>query len=302
MKRTLTFLLSTMMLTAALSSCSSEDTEGSATPAAGVEVSDPATPNTGNEGNEGTEVAEDGVISMGGSTSVEEIVSAMMQVYMGENEGLSMTYSGTGSSTGVADVLADKIDVGLASRALKDSEMSEGAVAHVFAFDGIALIVNTDNGITDISSEDLAKIFTKEVTNWSELGGNDGQIVVVGRDAASGTRGAFEEILGVTDNTAYDSELDATGAVISTVAGNANAIGYVSLSAVSDQVTAINVDGVSPSEETIKDESYPIQRPFIFVTSSNIADPEMEAFVAWATSEAVAELVSSKGAVAPTAP
>ncbi len=300
MKKTMTFLLSTMLLTATLSACSSDDggtTSNTAqTPSSTTQDSSPA-PETGTP-EVGTVVEADGILNMGGSTSVEEIVSAMMQSYMNDND-IDITYSGTGSSTGVAGVLDETLDLGLASRGLKDSEKESGAVAHVFAYDGIAVVVNANNPLTDLSSEQLASIFKKEVSNWSELGGNDGQIVVVGRDAASGTRGAFEEILEVTDETMYDSELSATGAVISTVEGNDNAIGYVSLSSVSEQVRALAVDGVEPSEDTVKDTTYPIQRPFIFVVNSAISDPEVEDFVAWATSDAVAELVSSKGAVSP---
>lgn len=295
MKRTLPFLLSAMMLSAALVSCSSEaePTPSSTSDSTGTSASS----STADTSSSDTQASNN--ISMGGSTSVEEIIAAMRQVYMEDHDGMSITYSGSGSSSGVADVLADKIDLGLASRALKSSEIDEGAVAHVFAYDGIALIVNNENPITDLSTEDLAKVFTKQITNWSELGGNDGQIVVVGRDAASGTRGAFEEILDVTDLTIYDSELEATGSVISTVAANANAIGYVSLSAVETQVSALAVDGVEASEATIKDETYPIQRPFIFVTKDGTSSPEAEDFIAWATSDAVAELISSKGGVAP---
>lgn len=294
MKKTLAFLMTTMMLTTSLTACSSEE----------ATTSNTSTPSTSGSSTTASvasgEKEADGIITMGGSTSVEEIVSAMMQVYMGENEGLSITYSGTGSSTGVTGALEGTLDVGLASRGLKDSEVESGATAHVFAYDGIAVIVNTANPIADISTEDLAKIYTKQVTNWSELGGDDGTIVVVGRDAASGTRGAFEEIVGVTDETMYDSEQEATGSVISTVAGNPSAIGYVSLSAVDEsQVSAVSIDGVVPSEDTIKNETYPIQRPFIFVTNASATDPEMEAFIEWATGDAVADLVSSKGAVAP---
>ncbi len=298
MKRTLTFLLSTMMLTAVLSSCSSEDTS---TPSTTSNSSSSTASDSGSTTTTttGSEKEADSILTMGGSTSVEEIIAAMMHVYMEENDGFSITYSGTGSSTGVSDALASKIDIGLASRGLKSSEEDEGAVAHIFAYDGIALIVNNDNPISNLSSDELASIFKKEITNWVELGGNEGQIVIVGRDAASGTRGAFEEILGITDETLYDSELEATGSVISTVAGNPNAIGYVSLSAVESQVATIAVDGVEASEETIKDESYPIQRPFLFVTNDAVSDPETDAFIAWATSDAVADLVTSKGAVSP---
>ncbi len=298
MKRTLTFLLSTMMLTAALAGCSSEDSSSSTSSSSSSNSSSSAASTDTATVGESSEKEADNIITMGGSTSVEEIVSAMMQVYMADT-GIDITYSGTGSSTGVSGALEGTLDLGLASRDLKDSEAAEGAEAVAFAYDGIAVIVNTENPISDLSSDELAQIFKKEVTNWSELGGDDGQIVVVGRDAASGTRGAFEEILGVTDDTMYDSEQSATGSVISTVAGNPNAIGYVSLSAVEDQVVAISVDGVSPSEETVKDTSYPIQRPFIFVMNSSINDPEVVAFVEWVTSEEVADLVTSKGCVAP---
>lgn len=291
MKKTFTFLLSSLMLTATLTACSSEsdssNTNGSST-------------NTNSTSNTTTsnEKQADSIITMGGSTSVEEIVSAFIQLYQ-DDTGIDLTYSPTGSTSGVTGVLEQSLDLGLASRELKDSELESGAEAHIFAYDGIAVVVNNANPISDLSTEDLAKIFTQEVTNWSELGGNDGTIVVVGREAASGTRGAFEEILDITDLTIYHNEQSATGSVISTISGNPNAIGYVSLSAVEDQVSAISVDGVVPSEATVKDTTYPIQRPFIFVVNSNITDSEVNDFVAWATSDAVASIVSDKGAVAP---
>ncbi len=291
------------LLASFLTACSS-DTAETTTPA--TNTTGDSTSATAEAGNTTGDVADtstsapveaDGILTMGGSTSVEEIVSAMIQMYQGEDADLSITYSGSGSSSGIADVTDGKIDVGLASRGLKDSET--GIEAHVFAYDGIAVIVNNANPLTDLSSDDLATIFKKEVSNWSELGGNDGTIVVVGRDAASGTRGAFEEILSITDETMYDSELEATGSVISTVASNANAIGYVSLSAVEEQVKSLSIDGVTPEESTIKDETYPIQRPFLMVTREGETDSETLDFVAWATSDAVAELVQSKGGVAP---
>ncbi len=289
MKKLATILLSSMLLSATLVGCGSSDTSTGAVDTSSGDGAVALTPTTN----------QSAVITMGGSTSVEEIISAMQQVYMEANDGVSITYSGTGSSAGVTGVLDGSLNLGLASRGLKDSEVEAGAVAIPFAYDGIAVIIHTDNPVTDLTTEDLAKIFTGEITNWSDLGGQEGQIVVVGRDAASGTRGAFEEILGVEDETVYDSEQSATGGVISTVQTNSAAIGYVSLSSVDEKVVAVTIDGVAPSEETIKDESYPIQRPFVFVVNGDAADTGVDAFVAWATSAEVAEIVTSKGAVAP---
>ncbi len=301
MKQTISLLLTTLLLSSALVGCggTANNAGDTATP-----TNTNTTNSAGDQSPLGNQESDStapisGTLELGGSTSVEEIVSAFIQVYQQANPDLTINYSGTGSSSGVTGVLDGSLDVGLASRALKDSEVEAGAVAMTFAHDGIAVITHPENLVTDLSREDLAKIYTKEITNWSQLGGADAQIVVVGRDAASGTRGAFEEICEITDLTSYDSEQSATGGVISTVQMDSAAIGYVSLSSVGDGVNALTIDGVAPSETTIGDGSYPIARPFIFVVNPENENPVVAGVVDWATSEDVASIVTDKGAVAP---
>lgn len=280
MKKTLTFLLSTMLLTASLTACSSDDS----TNANGTATSTSSNSNSSNS------------ITMGGSTSVESIVEVMTEVYE-DTFDISLTYAPTGSSTGVSGAIDGSLDIGLASRSLKDEEIASGAEAVTFALDGIAVVVNTANPIKDISMDDLAAICAGEITNWSEIGGDDLEIMLIGRDAASGTRDGFESIVGAVGT--YAEEHSSTGAVIASVQTIPGALGYVSLSTVDEKVTALTVDGVEAAESTVKDGSYPIQRPFIFVLNSATTTPEVDAFVEWALGEEGATLVAAKGAVAP---
>lgn len=296
MKKTLTFLLSTMMLTAALTSCSSDDSNTATSSPTSSSSSSSASSSSSDSTNASTKEA-DGIITMGGSTSVEAIIEVMEEVYEGAM-GIDMSYSPTGSSTGVTGAIDQTLDIGLASRELKDSEIADGAKAITFALDGIAVVVNASNTVTDISMEDLAKICSSEITDWSELGGDAGEIMLIGRDSASGTRDGFESIVGV-EVEIYAEEHASTGAVIASIQGIPGAIGYVSLSAVDEKVSPLSVDGVSASEETVKDGTYPIQRPFIFVVNENVNDPEVDEFIQWALSEEGAVLVEAKGAVAP---
>ena len=213
---------------------------------------------------------------------------------------MTVNYSGTGSGTGIQSAIDGTCDLGLSSRALKDEEKQNGAVENIVALDGVAVVINPANGVEDLTVEQIAQIFTGEITNWSELGGTDGEIAVFGREAGSGTRGAFEEIVGVEDTCKYTNEYSSTGDVIGNVASNPNAIGYASLSAVNDTVKAVKVNGVAPSEDTVKDGSYEIQRPFVMVTKEGAELSEAtHAFLDFAMSADAPDIIAAAGAVSP---
>lgn len=241
-----------------------------------------------------------GVVNTDGSTSMEKMVKALAEMFMEENPGVTVNYSGTGSGAGVEAAVNGTVDIGLASRPLKDEELADGAVAHVAALDGVAVVVNSGNPVSDLTVEQIAGIFTGEVTNWAQLGGVDAPIAVYGREAGSGTRGAFEEIVGVEDRCVYDNEYSSTGDVIGSVAGNPNAIGYASLSAVNSTVKAVQVNGVDCTEDTVKDGSYEIQRPFVLITKEGTPlSAAAQAFLDYALSEEAAEIIALAGVVAP---
>ena len=230
---------------------------------------------------------------------MESVVKALGEAFMEMNPEVTVNYSGTGSGTGIQSAIDGTCDLGLSSRALKDEEKTNGAVENIVALDGVAVVINPANGVEDLSVEQIAQIFTGEITNWSELGGTDGEIAVFGREAGSGTRGAFEEIVGV-DNCKYTNEYSSTGDVIGNVASNPNAIGYASLSAVDDTVKAVMVNGVAPSEDTVKDGTYEIQRPFVMVTKDGAELSEAaQAFLEFAMSEDAADIIAAAGAVSP---
>ncbi len=237
-----------------------------------------------------------GTISTGGSTSVEAVIQSMMEVYMEESSGVSITYAPTGSSTGVQGATEGTLDIGLSSRGLKDEEKAV-LTETVFALDGIAIIVNSANTVADLDMATLASIYKGEITNWSEVGGSDSEIVVIGRDSASGTRDGFESIVDVEDMCAYDEEQASGGGVKASVQSIEGAIGYVSISSVSEEVNVVSIDGVAPSEEAVKDGSYQIQRPFVFATLTGEENETVAAFMEWALSEATTELIRDAGAV-----
>ena len=239
-----------------------------------------------------------GAVALNGSTSMEKVVGALGEQFMSDNSGVSVTYDATGSGAGIEAASNGSADIGLSSRGLKDEEKSSGLVGTTVALDGIAVIVNPANGVEDLTVEQIAKIFTGEITDWSELGGAAGTISCIGREAGSGTRDGFESITGTKDACKMDQELTSTGAVIEAVAGNPNAIGYASLSALKDTVKAVTVGGVVCSEETVLDGSYEIQRPFVFVTKDGVAlSAQAQAFFDFATSSTASDLIRSAGAV-----
>ena len=242
--------------------------------------------------------AKDLSVSTDGSTSMEKVIGSLGEVFQ-EETGITFTYNPTGSGSGIKAVSEGRCDIGLSSRELKAEEAESGLTGTVLAYDGIAIIVNPENAVEDLTSETLAKIYTGEITNWSEVGGVDGEIVLIGREAGSGTRDGFESITGTEDACKYRQELTSTGDVITTVAQNPNAIGYASLASVKDTVKAVSVDGVVPSEETIKDGSYVVQRPFVLVTKTDAALSEgAQQFFDYITSDAAVEIISGAGVVA----
>ena len=240
-----------------------------------------------------------GAVSTDGSTSMEKVIGALGESFMEQHSDVNFTYNPTGSGSGITAVQEGRCDIGLSSRALKDDEKAQGLTETVLAYDGIAIIVNPANPVNDLSLETIAKIYTGEITNWSEVGGEDGEIVVIGREAGSGTRDGFESITGTKDACQYRQELTSTGDVIATVAQNPAAIGYASLAAIKDTVKAVTVDGVAPTEETIKDGTYKVQRPFVLVTKDGVTlSEDAQAFFDYATSPEAAEIIAAAGAVA----
>ena len=237
-------------------------------------------------------------VSTDGSTSMEKVIGALGESFKEQNAGVTFTYNPTGSGSGITAVSEGRCDIGLSSRALKDDEKASGLKETILAYDGIAIIVNPQSKVEDLTVEQIKKIYTGEITNWSEVGGADGEIVLIGREAGSGTRDGFESITDTKDACKYRQELTSTGDVITTVAQNPNAIGYASLASVKDTVKALKVGGVTPTEDTVKDGSYVVQRPFVLVTKEGTKLSETaQKFFEYATSSAASEIISKAGAV-----
>ena len=244
-----------------------------------------------------TAAALSGNVATGGSTSMKNVIAALTEGFAEVEPGVTVSYDPTGSGAGITGATDKTLDIGLSSRALKDDEKAD-VEGTTIALDGIAIIVNNASKVEDLTVDQLKQMFTGEITNWSEVGGDDGEIVLIGREAGSGTRDGFESIVDVKDSCKYAQELTATGAVISAVEANPLAIGYASLSAVGDTVKMVTVGGVECSEETVKDGSYKIQRPFVFVTNKSVALSEQaQAFVDFAASKEAADLIRTAGAV-----
>ncbi len=239
-----------------------------------------------------------GTVATDGSTSMEDVIGALGEAFQNENSGVTFTYNPTGSGSGIQAVQEGRCDIGLSSRNLKDEEIAGGLTATVLALDGIAVIVHPDNPVSDLDVDTIAKLYTGEITNWKDVGGTDAEIVLIGREAGSGTRDGFESIIDAEGKCQYRQELTSTGNVVTAVSQNPDAIGYASLSSLSDSVKALSVGGVAPSEATVKDGSYPIQRPFVLVTKADTSLSEAaQAFFDFATSPNAAELISKAGAV-----
>ena len=286
MKKNIALVLAVLMTLTLLTACGS-----SAAPAA---TQAPAA--------EATETPEQapalsGSVATDGSTSMEKVIGALGEAYEAKT-GITVTYNPTGSGSGIKAVSEGRCDIGLSSRSLKDEEKAEGLSQTILAYDGIAIIVNPENPVEDLSLEQIAKIYTGEITNWSEVGGKDAQIVLIGREAGSGTRDGFESITGTTDACQYRQELTSTGDVITTVAQNPDAIGYASLASVKDTVKALAVEGVTPSEETVKDGSYLVQRPFVLVTKDGVElSAAAQDFFNYITSAEANEIIAGAGVV-----
>ena len=287
MKKTLALILTLALSLAALTGC-------------GSKTETPADTNTDSSAQTEAPATLSGNVSTNGSTSMEKVIGALSEQFMADNSGVTVTYDPTGSGAGIEAASNGSADIGLASRALKDEEKGGGLTETIVALDGIAVIVNADSKVADLTVEQIGKIFTGEITDWSEVGGDAGTISCIGREAGSGTRDGFESITGTKDACKLDQELTSTGGVIEAVAGNPNAIGYASLSAVEgkDTVKAVTVGGVACTEATVLDGSYAIQRPFVLVTKTGeTLSPAAQAFFDYATSTAANDLIKTAGAV-----
>jgi phosphate transport system substrate-binding protein len=240
-----------------------------------------------------------GSVSMSGSTSMEKLANAVAESFMEKYPNVTVTAEFTGSSAGIESVLAGSVDIGNSSRNLKEDEKSAGAVENIVAIDGIAVVTDPANKIEDLTKDQLVSIYTGETKNWSEVGGDDQAIVVVGREAGSGTRGAFEELLDIADACVYANELDSTGAVMAKVASTPGAIGYVSLDVVDDSVKALKLDGVDATEENIKAGNYALSRPFVMATKGEISEQktEVQALFDYLSSDEGKALIKSVGLI-----
>ena len=242
-----------------------------------------------------------GTIKLAGSTSMEKLCEAMAESFMERNPGVTVTVEYTGSGAGLESLAAGSVDIGNASRGLKDEEKASGAVENIVAIDGIAVITNKSCSIKDVTSKDLAKIYSGEITDWAELGGKEQPIIVIGREAGSGTRDAFEELLEVKDRCAYAQELDSTGAVLAKVATTPGAIGYVSLDVVDDTVSGLKIDGVEPTEEEILAGNYMLQRPFVMATKGEMSGQNelVQAWFNYINSDDGKEVIKQVGLIIP---
>ena len=287
MKKILAFALSAVMALALLAGCGNQTDNNSSNNDNGGDASDtPA-------------ASVSGTVSTDGSTSMEKVIGALSESYMAANKDVTVNYNPTGSGAGITAVQEGTCDIGLSSRALKDEEKAAGLKETVLAYDGIAIIVHPDNPVSDLSIEQIAKLYTGEITNWKDVGGSDAEVVLIGREAASGTSDGFESITGTKDKCQYRQELTSTGDVITAVSQNPDAIGYASLAAIKDSVKALSVDGVTPSEATVKDGSYQVQRPFVLVTvEGKVLSAAAQSFFDYATSADAADIIAKAGAVA----
>lgn len=301
-KKLLALLLTASMLTLGVVGCGSTQTtsdNSDQTTESEATVSDGSTETE--ETTEDTSTDLSGTISLAGSTSMEKLCEALSESFMEANPSVTVTTEYTGSGAGLESLAAGSIDIGNSSRHLKEEELATGAVENVVAIDGIAVITNTSNTVTDLTSDDLAKIYKGEITNWSELGGADEAIVVIGREAGSGTRAAFEELLEIEDACQYAQELDSTGAVLAKVASTSGTIGYVSLDVVDDTVIGMSLNGVEPTEENILAGDYLLSRPFVMATMGEISEQNelVQAWFDYIASEDGKNVISSVGLILP---
>ena len=290
MKKVFAMLLTLTLALSLMAGCGASKTEEQPAESSDTQTEQPAQ----------TETQLSGAVSTNGSTSMEKVIGALSEQFMADNPSVKITYDATGSGAGIEAASNGSADIGLSSRALKDEEVASGLVGTTVALDGIAIIVNAESQVADLTVEQIAKIFTGEITDWSQVDGAAGEISCIGREAGSGTRDGFESITGTKDTCKLAQELTSTGAVIEAVAGNPNAIGYASLSSVEgkDTIKAVTVGGVACTEDTVLDGSYEIQRPFVLVTKDGAElSAQAQAFFDFATSAAAGDLIRAAGAV-----
>ena len=309
MKKKLLALLMSLTMTAALIGCGSADQTASAETAETTEATEETTEDTvedtASSEAESTEEAPaadlSGTISLAGSTSMEKLCEAMSESFMETYPGVTVTVEYTGSGAGLESLASGSVDIGNSSRHLKDEEVAGGAVENVVAIDGIAVIVDPANSVSDIPADKLAAIYKGEITNWSELGGDDEAIVVIGRESGSGTRDAFEELLEVKDACKYAQELDSTGGVKAKVAATPGAIGYVSLDVVDESIKAVSIDSVEPTEANIIAGDYLLSRPFVMATNGEISAQNdlVKGWFDYISSDAGKDVIKSAGLIIP---
>lgn len=289
-------LTATTMVAAGVMGCGSDSSDANADANTDTTASD-TTANT--DTTDGSDLS--GTVTLAGSTSMEKLANAMNEAFMEKYSNVSATAEFTGSSAGIESLTAGSVDIGDASRALSDDEKSQGVVENIVAIDGIAVITDTANTVTDIKSEDLAKVYTGEITNWKDLGGPDEQIVVIGREAGSGTRDAFEELMDVKDSCKYAQELDSTGAVLAKVAATPGAVGYVSLDVLDDTVNGLKINSVEPTEDNILAGDYVLQRPFVMATKGEISEQskQVQAYFDFINSADGQNVIKSVGLIIP---
>ena len=297
-KKMVAILTAATMVAAGVMGCGSSDTNADANNS-NDNTTQTESQATDNNTADNTDLS--GSVTLAGSTSMEKLANAMNEAFMEKYPNVSATAEFTGSSAGIESLAAGSVDIGDASRALSDDEKGQGLVENIVAIDGIAVITDTDNTITDIKSEDLAKVYTGEITNWKDLGGKDEQIVVIGREAGSGTRDAFEELMDVKDSCKYAQELDSTGAVLAKVATTPGAVGYVSLDVLDDTVNGLKINSVEPTEENILAGTYVLQRPFVMATKGEISEQseQVQAYFDFINSEDGQNVIKSVGLIIP---
>ena len=297
-KKMVAILTAATMVAAGVMGCGSSDTNADANNS-NDNTTQTESQATDNNTADNTDLS--GSVTLAGSTSMEKLANAMNEAFMEKYPNVSATAEFTGSSAGIESLAAGSVDIGDASRALSDDEKGQGIVENIVAIDGIAVITDTDNTITDIKSEDLAKVYTGEITNWKDLGGKDEQIVVIGREAGSGTRDAFEELMDVKDSCKYAQELDSTGAVLAKVAATPGAVGYVSLDVLDDTVNGLKINAVEPTEENILAGTYVLQRPFVMSTKGEISEQseQVQAYFDFINSEDGQNVIKSVGLIIP---
>ncbi len=297
-KKMMAILTAATMVAAGVMGCGSSDTNADAN---NSNDNTTQTESQATDNNTADNTNLSGSVTLAGSTSMEKLANAMNEAFMEKYPSVSATAEFTGSSAGIESLAAGSVDIGDASRALSDDEKGQGIVENIVAIDGIAVITDTDNTITDIKSEDLAKVYTGEITNWKDLGGKDEQIVVIGREAGSGTRDAFEELMDVKDSCKYAQELDSTGAVLAKVAATPGAVGYVSLDVLDDTVNGLQINSVEPTEENILAGTYALQRPFVMATKGEISEQseQVQAYFDFINSEDGQNVIKSVGLIIP---